>query len=283
MFRSGLSLGQGPRLLYPAKSLLTHARAAVWLGRRPPVRPGVRILYYHRVSGSSDELAVSPRRFREQMEALARAGLRGVDTIDAAGGGEGVIGLNFDDGYRDIAEHALPVLERLGFRATVFIATGVTDGRARFEWYDTQPPLLGWDEIRDLDAGGTLTFEPHTVTHPNLLTLDDDAVVEEIAGSKRELEERLGRRTSVFCYPAGLFGPRERALVAEAGYRLAVSCEPGVNDAGTDPYALRRIQVDHRDRVLAFRAKAGGGLDDPPPLRAAWRRVRYGMGASSRS
>ena len=282
MFNRGRSLGHAPRLLYPAKSLLTRARATAWRVRRPTAAPGVRIIYYHRVAEARDELAVSPQSFRRQMESLARAGLRGVDTTEAAAGGEGIVGLNFDDGYRDVAEHALPVLERLGFRATVFVPTGVIDGSARLEWYDEQPELLGWDEIRSLDAAGTLVFEPHTVTHRNLLTLSDDEVEHEIAGSKRELEAQLGRATEVFCYPAGLFGERERALVESAGFRLAVSCEPGANDRATDPLALRRIQIDRRDPLLAFEAKVGGGFDSPPPLRARWRRLRYGM-ESSRS
>jgi peptidoglycan/xylan/chitin deacetylase (PgdA/CDA1 family) len=280
LLKSHRSLGYAPRLLYPAKSLLTHTRAGWWRVRRPAAAPGVRILYYHRIADTDDELSVSPRRFAAQMEELARSGLRGVDTVEAALGGDNVIGLNFDDGYRDVAEHALPVLQRLGFRATVFIATGVTDGRARFHWYERQPALLGWEEIAALDRDGTLTFEPHTVTHPNLLALDDGEAEREIGGSKSELEERLERPAQVFCYPAGLFGARDRALVAAAGFRFAVSCEPGANTSDTDPLALRRIQVDRRDRLVAFRAKVGGGFDAPPPLRARWRRLRYGMESS---
>jgi peptidoglycan/xylan/chitin deacetylase (PgdA/CDA1 family) len=270
------------------KGALTHARALAWrIGRRPPV-PGLRILFYHRVADADDELAVSPARFRSQMESLAAAGLRGIDVLAAADAlasdFDGLVGLSFDDGYRDVAEHALPVLEELGFTATVFVATAVTDGRARFEWYDRQPPLLGWDEIRRLDAGGTLRFEAHTVTHPNLLGLADDEAEREIAGSREELQERLGRPVEAFCYPAGLFGERERVLVERAGFRVAVSCEPGPNLPSTDRLALRRIQVDRRDTLLDFRAKIGGGFDRPPPLRGAWRRVRYGMPpASSRS
>jgi peptidoglycan/xylan/chitin deacetylase (PgdA/CDA1 family) len=280
------SVGLAPALLYPAKAALTHGRAAAWAARGARSTPGPRILYYHRVSAELDELAVAPDRFRRQMHALADAGLRGVETLEAVGpAGAGVVGLNFDDGYRDVADHALPVLKELGFRATVFVATGVTDGRARFEWYGArQPPLLSWDEIGELDAAGTLRFEPHTVSHRNLLTLSDVEAEHEIAGSKRELEERLGRSAEVFCYPAGLFGARERALVERAGFTAAVSCEPGVNDSSVDRLALRRIQVDHRDLLLDFRAKVGGAFDRPPPLRAAWRRRRYGMPpASSRS
>jgi peptidoglycan/xylan/chitin deacetylase (PgdA/CDA1 family) len=244
------------------------------------------MLFYHRIADARDELAVAPRAFRRQMEWLASAGFRCVDLITAAelldrGESDGVVGLSVDDGYLDVAEHAEPVLAQLGFSATVFVATGVTDGRARFSWYEEQPPLIGWDEMRALDQGGTLRFEGHTITHPNLLTLDDDAARSEIVGGKTELEERLGREVRAFCYPAGLFSARDRRLVEEAGFSLAASCEPGVNPAGGDRLALRRIQVDHRDALVDVQAKVLGGHDAPLPLRGAYRRLFYG--ASKRS
>jgi peptidoglycan/xylan/chitin deacetylase (PgdA/CDA1 family) len=245
---------------------------------------GLRILFYHRVSDASDELAVHPRRFREQMEYLASTGYQVLDIVQVAElleSGElpeRAVGLNFDDGYLDVAEHALPVLAEHGFRATVFVATGVTDRRTEFAWYQRQPALLDWDDIVELDRGGTLQFEAHTVTHPNLLAVDDRRATSEIEDSKQELEERLGRPVTALSYPAGLFGPRERQLARAAGYRVAVSCEPGVNTLGTDRFALKRRQIDSRDRLLDFRAKVGGGHDTPLPFRGLYRRLRYGEG-----
>ena len=66
-----------------------------------------------------------------------------------------------------------------------------------------------------------------------------------------------------------------------AGYRVAVSCEPGVNLLQTDRFALRRRQIDSRDGLLDFRAKVGGGHDTPLPLRGVYRRLRYGEGRGS--
>jgi peptidoglycan/xylan/chitin deacetylase (PgdA/CDA1 family) len=270
---------------YAVKAALTRARSAAWLLRaagRHPER-GVRIVMYHRVSDARDQLAVTPRRFREQMELLASEGYRVVgvsEAADLAASGElpeRTLGLTFDDGYRDVAVNALPVLAEYGFRATVFVATGVTDGRRKFDWYREQPPVLGWDEVVGLDRAGTLEFEAHTVTHPNLLALDDEAAGAEIWESKGELEEHLGRPVTVFAYPAGLFGERERRLVGAAGFRFAVSCEPGLNGPATHPLALRRRQIDARDSLLDFRAKIEGGHDKPLPLRALYRRRRYGM------
>jgi peptidoglycan/xylan/chitin deacetylase (PgdA/CDA1 family) len=282
--------GVGPSLPYPVKAFVTRARSALWLARSRgcAAQDGMRILFYHRVSDDRDELSVHPRKFREQMEYLAEAGYRVLDIVqvadllDAGETPERIVGLNFDDGYRDVSEQALPILAEYGFRATVFIATGVTDGRARFAWYrERQPPLLDWAEIAELDRGGTLEFEAHSVTHPNLLAVDEERAAAEIEDSKRELEARLDRPVTALSYPAGLFGQRERGLAAKAGYRIAVSCEPGVNLPDTDRFALRRRQIDARDRLLDFRAKVSGGHDTPLPLRGVYRRLRYGEGRGS--
>lgn len=281
---AGGTPGVGPSLPAPLKAGVTRTRSVWWLVRRRGRldSSGLRILFYHRVSDDEDPLAVSPRRFREQMEVLAAEGFQVVglaEAVDLLGSERPMpptIALNFDDGFRDVGENALPILELLGFRATVFVPTGVVEGTSSFPWYSEQPPLMNWEEIVELDRAGTLRFEAHTVTHPNLLLLTDAESRREITQSKNDLEARLERPVEAFCYPAGLFGERERRFVAEAGYRLAVSCEPGVNGLDTDPLALHRRQIDPRDRKLDFRAKLGGGHDTPLPLRGLYRRLRYG-------
>jgi peptidoglycan/xylan/chitin deacetylase (PgdA/CDA1 family) len=282
---TGTPPGVGPSLPYPVKAAVTLVRSAAWMARTRgrPDTSGLRILLYHRVSDDDDPLALAPGRFRDQMGFLASEGYRVVGLIEAlelltAGAvPPRTIGLTFDDGFADVAEEALPVLERHGFRATVFITTGVTDGRLSFPWYERQPTVLGWDDVVALDRQGTLRFEAHTVSHPSLLAVDEATAATEIRESRRELESCLGRPVSAFAYPAGLYGERDRRLVAEAGYAAAVSCEPGVNLPGSDPFALRRRQIDSRDRLLDFRAKVGGGHDTPLPLRGIYRRLRYGM------
>lgn len=276
--RAQLSLG--PAWVQAVKPGVTRGRTAAWQLRGGPPMPGLRILFYHRIADADDPLAVSPLRFRAQMDWLHAAGHRVVDLAEAsallAAGhrGGGLVGLCFDDGYRDVAEHALGILEDRGFRATVFVVTGVVDGTARFTWYDRQPPVLGWDEITALDGASAFSFEAHTVTHPNLMALGDRAAEREIVGSKAALEARLGRPVTGFCYPAGLYGPRERALVAAAGFRAATTCEPGANLPGADPLELRRIAIDAGDRLADFRAKVEGGFDRPSVLRGAYRRAR---------
>jgi peptidoglycan/xylan/chitin deacetylase (PgdA/CDA1 family) len=281
---SSSQLRLGPSWLYPLKAQATLARSLVWhvRGRQDNVNGGLRIIFYHRVSSDRDELAVTPSRFSEQMDFLAANGYSVVRVSQAAellASGHvppRTLGLCFDDGYRDIAENALPILRAHGFGATVYVASGVIDGRYSFGWYERQPSLLDWDEIVELDREGIFRFGAHTISHPNLLALDEGVAFEEISLSKSALEERIGREVLSFSYPAGLFGERERGLVERAGFSLAVSCEPGVNRAETDRLSLRRIQIGPRDRLVDFRAKVGGGHDAPPRTRALYRRLRYG-------
>jgi peptidoglycan/xylan/chitin deacetylase (PgdA/CDA1 family) len=277
-----------PPAVLRAKAALTRTRSLRWQLWPGQVTHGLRILFYHRVADEPDELAVAPQRFAAQMDRLVTDGLLALDVEEAValhveGRGARVVGLCFDDGYADVAENALGVLERHGFSATVFLPTGVIDGTAALSWYEHPPPMLSWEQVRALDRAGTLRFGAHTVTHPNLTAIGDDAARREIAGSKAALEAHVGHPVTTFCYPAGLFGDRERCLVAEAGFRLATSCEPGVNTPETDPLALRRLQVARRDRVLDFRAKVAGGHDTPGRLRAAYRRRRFGTSTGGSS
>ena len=277
--------GVGPTLPPAIKVGLTRARSAAWRARSGGHGDdaGLRVLLYHRVADDADPLSLAPRRFREQMQYLAAEGYTVIDLatavamLDAGEVQPRALGLTFDDGFADVREEALPVLAEHGFRATVFITSAVTDGRLRFPWYaGRQPPVLGWDDVVELDREGTLRFEAHTVSHPNLLSVDDATARAEIADGRRELEQHLGRRVSAFAYPAGLYGERERRLVAEAGYTAAVTCEPGVNLPSSDRMLLRRRQIDRGDRLLDFRAKIGGGHDTPLPMRRIYRRLRYG-------
>ena len=226
---------------------------------------------------------MTPRRFREQMDYLASEGYRVVNILEA------VRLLRKRD---DPASHRLPQLRRRlprrrGERARACSRSAAfgrrCSSRPASRTEGSRSPgaaagrrLLSWEQIVELDREGTLEFEAHTISHPNLLLVDDDRARAEIEGSKAELEDRLGRSVTAFCYPAGLFGERERRLVADAGFGTAVSCEPGVNHPGTDRLALRRRQIDARDRLLDFRAKLGGGHDTPLPLRGTYRRLRYG-------
>jgi peptidoglycan/xylan/chitin deacetylase (PgdA/CDA1 family) len=262
-----------------AKAALVRGQALAGTVRGGTRRPGLRILYYHRISDERDPLAVTPAAFRRQMNALAASGQRVVDLygIDdlALETDEAAIALTFDDGYRDVLEHALPVLREHGFPCTVFVVPGAIAGVATFSWYraGSMPPLAGWDELRAQERAGLVHFEPHTMTHPVLTTISLEHAQSEIAESKQVVEEELGRPARIFCYPGGYYSPREVDLVRECGYRAAVTCEFGANAAPFAHNELRRTIVERSDPLWLFRARLAGATDTPPPGRRT-RRVQ---------
>jgi peptidoglycan/xylan/chitin deacetylase (PgdA/CDA1 family) len=263
-----------------AKAALVRGQALAGVVRGGAVRPGLRILYYHRVSRDRDPLAVAPDAFRRQMEALAASGQRVVDLYEigdlALAPGEAAVALTFDDGYRDVLTDALPVLREHGFPATVFVVPGAIAGTTAFGWYaaGAMPPVAAWDELRAEERAGLVHFEPHTITHPVLTTLACADAGAEIKGSKDVVEHELGRPARIFCYPAGYYSPREVDLVRECGFLAAVTCEFGANEPPFAHHELRRTIVERSDPLWLFRARIAGATDAPPPGRRT-RRVEH--------
>ena len=263
-----------------AKAAIVRGQALAGVARGGPVRPGLRILYYHRVSPDRDPLAVAPAAFARQMDALAASGQRVVDLYEiddlTLAPGEAAVALTFDDGYRDVLENALPVLREHGFASTVFVVPGAITGAKCFEWYadGEMPPVAAWDELRAEERTGLVRFEPHTVSHPVLTTLSREDARREIAESKGIVELELGRPARIFCYPGGYYSPREVDLVRESGYRAAVTCEFGANTAPFEHGELRRTIVERSDPLWLFRARLAGATDAPPPGRRT-RRVGH--------
>jgi peptidoglycan/xylan/chitin deacetylase (PgdA/CDA1 family) len=186
------------------------------------------VLAYHKVE-RRHELGVtriSPKRFARQIERLARAGWKalGIDEVIACASGERVaapneLAITFDDGYRGLREHAFPVLEAHGFRATCFV---ITDYAGRLNRWDVayggrRFAHLAWRDMRAWQ-GRRIEFASHTATHPRLTRLSELAVYEELDRSRRAIARELGVKTPAVSYPFGAAGEREERLAREAGY-----------------------------------------------------------------
>jgi peptidoglycan/xylan/chitin deacetylase (PgdA/CDA1 family) len=106
---------------------------------------------------------------------------------------------------------------------------------------------LTWEQVREMAAAG-LEFGSHTVTHAILSNTADHQLDEELAASKRHLEQELRRPIEVISYPVGRevsFNQRVIDRARAAGYRLGVSYIPGVNPTRqVHPFRLRRLHVE---------------------------------------
>jgi peptidoglycan/xylan/chitin deacetylase (PgdA/CDA1 family) len=238
------------------------------------LRRRATILMYHAVGTLGDDpnlLATSPERFEAHMRYLKRRNLRGVSVRELlravnSGTPKGLVGLTFDDGYEDFLSTAVPVLERFGFSATVFVVAGML-GQEN-DWVHAYSPrprlkLLGAKDLRETTARG-MEVGSHGMTHANLLGTEPELLEEEVSGSRRLLGEALGEEVAGFCYPYGSYNAATVQAVRQAGYLYACALTERVERS---VYDLPRIPVTERDNILRFEAK----LDFFPQFRAAKR------------
>jgi peptidoglycan/xylan/chitin deacetylase (PgdA/CDA1 family) len=111
------------------------------LRRRRPWR-GVLVVNYHRIAPLDDPpinrdlWSATPEAFEAQMRFLARhcEVIAPEELQPRLAARRPTVLVTFDDGYRDCAQYALPVLRAHGVPATFFLTTGFLDRRATAWW-----------------------------------------------------------------------------------------------------------------------------------------------------
>jgi peptidoglycan/xylan/chitin deacetylase (PgdA/CDA1 family) len=120
---------------------------------------------------------------------------------------------------------------------------------------------LTWNQVREMERSGLVSFGGHTRTHPILSRVGLDTARQEIADCAADLEREIGPAPRHFAYPNGGpadFNEQVKGMVQEAGFASAVTSIRGTNGPGDDLFALRRITVDGTLSVGEVAAKASG-------------------------
>ncbi|MFW9888408.1 MAG: polysaccharide deacetylase family protein [Candidatus Thorarchaeota archaeon] len=161
--------------------------------------------------------------------------------------------ITFDDGLESFFRNALPILDEMGIPATAYITSGVVNSSfwsdERHDQFMLQTGLetngdsmhsgrlhhnireggisiqtgLSLSELQEAGRHPHIILGAHSVTHPNLPEIDDEACKREIHDSKVQLEKMLGHRVLHFAYPYGLYSSREIDFVREAGFKSAAA------------------------------------------------------------
>lgn len=166
-----------------------------------------------------------------------------------------------DDGYQDNLTRMLPLLERYGYKAVVYVVTGEGYNRWDVEHPtnpDTKVSLMSGEQIKALAASGHVEIGGHTLTHPRLSQLTAEQQVHEIQENKRQLEALLGHPLLSFAYPYGDMNESAKEQAIAAGYRFAVATNSGPKAMHQDPYQIRRIAIFPRTDVFGLWRKIRG-------------------------
>jgi peptidoglycan/xylan/chitin deacetylase (PgdA/CDA1 family) len=225
--------------------------AGVYLGLFLGNNYVVPVIMYHSVNPVENpfirKLIVTPEAFERQMRFLKShrynvVSLRELAERISAGGKipPRTIAITFDDGYRDNYTYAFPVLKKYNLPATIFIIIDEVGRRLAKSGDDR----LSWSEIKAMQDSGLIEFGSHAMG-PDLLTKisSEEELRRQIFLSKKILEEKLGSSVIAFSYPEGRFNSKIKALVKEAGYKVAVATKPGKSYPKNDVYALRRLRI----------------------------------------
>ena len=211
--------------------------------------PVIDILMYHSISEREGPTNIVPSVFAEHMDVISDAGVPVVTLDDLLAAHEGrkslpdySIIITFDDGFLDFAEIAWPIMSRHKFEPIVYLPTGCLGGHETWRGA-LRPPraLMDWDQVRDLMREG-VHFGSHSVTHPDLDTLNARTLIEELRTSKQTLEDELGKEIIHFAPPYGVADFYARSTV-ERLYKTSVGTRFERANLDSDINDLPRLEM----------------------------------------
>jgi peptidoglycan/xylan/chitin deacetylase (PgdA/CDA1 family) len=220
---------------------------------------------YHGVGGQD---GVSVAGLERQLEALRRRRrvvplTEALEAIGQAHAGA-VAAITFDDGYRDFAEFAVPILRAARLFATLFVPAGWI---GRVNGWDAgsaeQREILTSRELRGLDPA-VISVGAHGLRHRRLTGLGPADLHTETTVAKDVLEQACGRPVTLFAYPYGQaddFDTTAERAVAAAGFVAACSTRFGRGSRPAERFRLRRLGIEPGDSLEVVEGKFDGAYD----------------------
>ena len=206
----------------------------------------ILVLNYHKVDNMDISLSVLPKDFDRQMKYLKDNNFHTITPqemyaalTEGAELPENPVVITFDDGYYDNYKYAYPILKKYGFKGTIFVVTSFLDRG--------QQGYITWGQAQEMESSGVINIESHTVTHSSMTEQTDEQLRYEMAESKRDIEQRLGKTVDFIAYPTGPFNLHIASLVKEAGYKGAFTIKYGNVDRASNLFALERVPIFHTE------------------------------------
>ncbi len=257
-------LTQPWRFQMPAKRQIKILISALfWMGQVPwralarlvGTDRSLVIIYYHGVSSAQRE------NFARQLSSLAKR----ADVVPADFMGDGParrprVAITFDDGLTSVLENAIPELVKRQMPCTIFFPSGalgsVPDWETE-EGHDSRDAVMDPQSVKDLPTA-LVTVGSHSVSHPHLTDIPQDASRREIAGSMAALEQLTGRKVSLFAFPYGDFDDEILKICRQEGVSHTYCVNPEVVDLRNKASLRGRVSVSPGDGPIVFHLKSSG-------------------------
>lgn len=230
-------------------------------------RREIPIIYYHRIVESLDEagkhgIYVTAERFDEHLNYLKRNNFRAITFEEALDikrnctEGKYVI-ISFDDGYEDNYRLAFPILKKYGFKAIIFLVAGLEYNSWDSKSDEPKLKMMNQEQILEMQAYG-IEFGSHTLSHADLTKVSIEEAHNELAESKKILEEKLDREIKSFAYPYGNCNEEVKKAAIKTGYKLVYATDNAPLGLHEDLFQIRRIGIFPNTTVHGLSRKVKG-------------------------
>ena len=129
-----------------------------------------------------------------------------IKVADYKDGKECAVSLTFDDSMKEHYTIVAPELEKRGFRGTFWMCGGWMPAEPQ---YDTTH--FTWAEAKEMSDKGH-EMSNHSWSHPNMTTLSEDELKEQIRKNDEAILANLGKPSTTFCFPYNAYND---AVLAE--------------------------------------------------------------------
>lgn len=216
------------------------------------------------------EYVVRIDQFEAQAELLSVAGFKSLSLAEMGKwleefreDKEPVVMLTFDDGHISHYEWAMPALLKWNLKGLFFVSSELIG----------QGDHMDWRHLQDLLRHG-FEIGSHGANHIPLSRLSESALLEEISGSKKKLEDKLGIAVKSFSVPRGFFSKPIASMTAASGYLHVFTSIYDLNLKGEDPLALKRLVVKRQMGLEDFFSTVSGYLGTMRYVERAKEKVR---------
>lgn len=154
------------------------------------------------------------------------------------------VALTFDDAMVGVYRYAKPILAKIGWKATVYVATahiGKTNGWDSNSGNAVYKIMTNQHILGCAESGFELGS--HSSTHCSMAKAGIDRQRQEIQESKKVLEDLMKKPVSAFCYPYGSYSDLTVELLQECGYSSACSTNDGLATSEECRFGLSRVLI----------------------------------------
>ncbi|MCY9667479.1 polysaccharide deacetylase family protein [Paenibacillus alginolyticus] len=215
----------------------------------------VAVLTYHHIDPQESSFTISPQRFAEHLQALIDNHYHVIPIEEFISFLQGknkvppnAVVITFDDGYKSFYQYAYPELMKRNMTATNFLIVNFV-GRTYLK-----PSMLNWDEVSKMKKDG-FSFYSHTFnSHTSIVDQNGNEafpltsylfkqnehrfeneneykqrILEDLTKANTILQDKLGNRLSILCFPHGVYNSTVIQLAKQTGIQYFFTGKEGFN------------------------------------------------------